>query len=327
VAETIAAPLPPTLYRYVWQVSRTRQLKLLAITAILAPLGIVPLEMQRRIVDTAVEQKDLHLLFWFCGIYFAVLLLYGGLKYVLNMEKGAVLEEVTLDLRTRALHRLAAGSSVPGSAAASAGMRGTSLSVVAMEAEEIGAFASDGLSLPMLQGGTIAWTLGYLIWVQPQVALIAALVYLPQIILVPKVQMQINRLSRRRTVFMRALGQSAVDAAGHHRVVNRPRRHAHAAVLAQLIFRVRMMIYRKKFFLTFLGNFLDSLGPLLILLVGGWLVIQGEAQVGTLVVFISGFHRIAEPWSLLVNFWRSVSNMRVVYDLIRRAVAIEPPGA
>jgi ABC-type multidrug transport system fused ATPase/permease subunit len=320
-----AAPLPPTLYRYVWQASRTRQLKLLAMTAIIAPLGVIPLEMQRRIVDTAVAQQDLHLLFWFCGAYLAILLIYGGLKYVLNLEKGAVLEEVTLDLRTRALGRLAAGSGAAGSPAASAGLRGTALSVVSMEAEEIGNFASDGLSLPMLQGGTIAWTLGYLIWVQPEVAIIAAVVYLPQIILVPKIQAEINRLSRRRTVFMRALGQSAVDAAGHHRVVNRPRRHAHAGVLARLIFRMRMMIYRKKFFLTFLGNFLDSLGPLLILLVGGWLVIQGQAQIGTLVVFISGFHRIAEPWSLLVNFWRSVSNMGVVYDLIRRAVAAPPP--
>jgi ABC-type multidrug transport system fused ATPase/permease subunit len=317
--EDPARPLPAALYVYVWQATRIRQIRLLAMTAILAPLSIVPLEMQRRIVDTAVAQKDLHLLVWFCGIYLAVLLIYGGLKYVLNMEKGAVLEEVTLDLRTRALRRLAGGGTA--THAATAGLRGTALSVVSMEAEEIGSFASDGLSLPMLQGGTIAWTLGYLIWVQPEVAIIAALVYLPQIILVPKVQAEINRLSRRRTVFMRALGQSAVDAAGHHRVVNRARRHAHAGVLAQLIFRMRMMIYRKKFFLTFLGNFLDSMGPLLILLVGGYLVIQGQAQLGTLVVFISGFHRIAEPWSLLVNFWRSVSNMRVVYDLIRRAVA------
>lgn len=312
--------LPASLYRFIWQASRTGQLRLLALTAIIAPLGIVPLDMQRRIVDVAVAQKDLHLLYVFGAIYAASLLLYGGLKYVLNIQKGAVLEAVTLALRRRAIHRLSQNAESAAAPDAMAALRGTAVSVLAMEAEEIGNFASECFSLPVLQGGTIAWTLGYLLWVQPEIAAIAALVYLPQMILVPKVQAAINRLSRRRTVLMRAMGQSVVDAAGHHRVVNRPRRHAHADVLARLIFRIRMTIYWKKYFLTFLGNLLDSLGPLLILLVGGSLVIRGQAEIGTLVVFISGFHRIAEPWDLLVNFYRSVSNMRVVYDLIRRAV-------
>jgi ABC-type multidrug transport system fused ATPase/permease subunit len=238
--------LPASLYRFIWQASRTGQLRLLALTAIIAPLGIIPLDMQRRIVDVAVAQKDLHLLFVFGAIYGASLLVYGGLKYVLNLQKGAVLESVTLALRRRAIDRLAQNADAAEAHGAAAGLRGTAVSVLAMEAEEIGNFASDCYSLPMLQGGTIAWILGYLLWVQPEIAAIAILVYLPQMILVPKVQAAINRLSRRRTVLMRAMGQTVVDAAGHHRVVNRPRRHRHAGVLTQLVFRIRMMIYRKK---------------------------------------------------------------------------------
>lgn len=321
LSEAASSPLPKSLYRFVWEASREQQIRLCLITGALAPLGLLPLEMQRRIVDIAVSQKDLHLLYGYGSLYLASLLLYGGIKYLLNLQKGSVLEGVTRNLRHRILTRLAANSGPePVGNDTIARFRGTIVSVLAAEAEDLGNFASECLSLPMLQGGTIVWTLGYLLWVQPEVTIIAALVYLPQVILVPKVQAAINRLSRRRTVLMRTMEQSVVDAGGHHKVVNRPRRHAHARVITDLVFRTRMNIYRKKYFLTFLGNLLDSLGPLSILMVGGYLVIKGQAEMGTLVVFISGFHRIAEPWDLLVNFYRSVSNMRVAYDLVRRAV-------
>ncbi len=77
-----------------------------------------------------------------------------------------------------------------------------------------------------------------------------------------------------------------------------------------------MLIYRVKFFLTFLGNFVDALGPLIVLSVGGWLVLNGKAEVGTLVVFVSGFQKVAEPWDQLLTFYRTTSNARTKYRLI-----------
>ncbi len=77
-----------------------------------------------------------------------------------------------------------------------------------------------------------------------------------------------------------------------------------------------MLIYRVKFFLTFVGNFVDALGPLIVLSVGGWLVLNGKAEVGTLVVFVSGFQKVAEPWDQLLTFYRTTSNARTKYRLI-----------
>jgi ABC-type bacteriocin/lantibiotic exporter with double-glycine peptidase domain len=94
--------------------------------------------------------------------------------------------------------------------------------------------------------------------------------------------------------------------------------------MIEMIFKIRMLIYRKKYLLTFLGNFLDSLGPLVVLVVGGYLVMRGEANVSALVVFISGFQKISSPWDQLINFYRSVSNARVTYRLV--AEAIDGPG-
>jgi ABC-type multidrug transport system fused ATPase/permease subunit len=78
----------------------------------------------------------------------------------------------------------------------------------------------------------------------------------------------------------------------------------------------RVLIYRVKFFLTFLGNFIDAVGSLIVLALGGYLVLQGKAEVGTLVVFISGFLKVADPWNQLLTFYRTTSNTRTKYRLI-----------
>ena len=58
---------------------------------------------------------------------------------------------------------------------------------------------------------------------------------------------------------------------------------------------------------------------------GGYLVIEGRTQVGTLVVFISGLQRIADPWDQLINFYRSVSNTAVMYQMIRDRLKLAAP--
>ena len=69
---------------------------------------------------------------------------------------------------------------------------------------------------------------------------------------------------------------------------------------------------------------LHSLGPVSVLVVGGYLVIRGQTEVSTLVVFISGFNRISDPWAELVAFYRSVSHAHVIYDLVRSALSERP---
>jgi len=50
------------------------------------------------------------------------------------------------------------------------------------------------------------------------------------------------------------------------------------------------------------------------------MVIQGQTNVSTLVVFISGFQKVSDPWDELINFYRSVSNTRVTYSLVVDAI-------
>ena len=74
-----------------------------------------------------------------------------------------------------------------------------------------------------------------------------------------------------------------------------------------------------------INNLINHMGPLSVLMVGGWLVIQGQTQIGTIVAFMSGYERMVEPGRDLLNFYRRLALMRVQYRLVHEAS--QPPGA
>lgn len=303
------------LYGYVWKTSRKGQIAICLLVGVIAPLNMVPLELQRRIVDEAIGGGNLRLLGLLAGIYLVFILVQGALKYILNVTKGWVLEEVCRDLRRRILRRHIAAVGSLADLPVEGPDQGTIVSIVAAESEAVGGFASESLAVPLLQGGTMLWVLGYLLWVQPEIAALAVIIYAPQVILVPRVQKTINQLSRRRTYLVRKLGQTVSSGhTGADGACEAATQRADSYI--DQIYRIRMQIYGSKYLLTLLGNFLDALGPIIVLAAGGYMVVTGQAELSMLVVFISGFQRLAGPWDQLVTFFRSVSQAHVAYALV-----------
>jgi ABC-type multidrug transport system fused ATPase/permease subunit len=313
-----------SLYRFIWEVSGRDQLGLCLLTGVVVGLTMVPLELQRRIVNDAVANGATSSLATLGAIYVAVLLLQGGIKYVLNVARGRIVETVTRSLRLHIVQRLGLR---PHAAHDRAVDRGTVVSMLAAECEDVAGFVGESISTPLMEGGSALAVLGYLAWVQPLIAALAIVVYAPQLIVVPRVQQRINRYARLHAMLVRRLGDRFVRDGGGaaDRAADSPARRAGFARLIDRTYTARMRVYRSKFFLTAFSNFLDALGPLVVLIAGGLLVIAGRAQVGTLVVFISGFQRIQDPWDQLVTFYRGVSIARVKYELIQRALATHPP--
>ena len=311
--------LGDSIYAYVWQLTRKQQLKICLLVGVVAPLSMLPLELQRRIVDDAVSGPSVLLLALLGVAYLGVILIQGALKYFLNVVKGQVLEQVARDLRYRIVDQHWQPNAVPYQKRKAPMDTGTVVSMLAAESESIGGFASESVSTPLLQVSTMCWVLGYLLWVEPRIAALAAIIYAPQVLLVPQVQRRVNRLSLIRTRIIRRLCQDATS--------DKPSTGSDSAVLrsksqrrARHVFAIRMLLYRQKYLLTFLGNFLDAIGPLVVLMVGGYLVIVGQTHISTLVVFISGFQRLSDPWAQLVTFYRSVSNARVTFRLVAQTI-------
>jgi len=305
--------MPKSLYAFIWQSSRRQQIWLVLVTLMVTPMSMIPLELQRRIVDDAIHDQNLRYMLLLCGIYLAVLLIQGGLKYALNVYRGSLVERVALQLRTRIFDVLVDEPLKRHESIAKAEQGGV-VSMTSSEVEEVAGFVGDSISFPLLQAGTALGTLGYLFWVQPEIAAFALALFIPQIVIVPLGQRRINRWAAIHARLLRKLG--GVIVSSDKSALSLKHLERRFAKLSRGARTTRVLIYRVKFFLTFLGNFIEALGPLIVLSVGGWLVLNGKAEVGTLVVFISGFQKVAEPWDQLLTFYRTTSNARTKYRLI-----------
>ena len=79
-------------------------------------------------------------------------------------------------------------------------------------------------------------------------------------------------------------------------------------------------IFKLKYSMNFLMNLTQNFGKLMILAVGGWYVINGQTEVGTVVAFVSGLHNVADPWGDLVNWFQDMMVNNAKYQLFIAAM-------
>jgi ABC-type bacteriocin/lantibiotic exporter with double-glycine peptidase domain len=309
---------PDTLYRYIWRISGRRQIWLVLLSSVVFPLTMVPLELQRRIVNKAIGKGDLRLLWVLCVVYVGVVLTQGGLKYVMNVYREIVGERAVRSMRRHLYHAIHGGSS--GSTEPLDAAAGSKVSMAVAEVEPLGGFVGESVSVPLVQTGALLSVLGYMLWVEPRIAAASLALYSPQIYVIPKIQAAINRRVQRRIVLVRELGQQIVDAADGGETAEA--REAQYEKSIREIYRQRVRIAYLSSSVTFINNLLDHSGTISVLLIGGWLAIQGRTDIGTIVAFLSGFDKISEPWRELVAFYRRASDARVKYQLLRESLGL-----
>lgn len=297
------------LYRYIWKVSARDQVLLSLLAVALFLIELVPLELQRRIVNGAVEGRGWALVGTLCLVYAGVALLHGGLKLVMNVYRGSVSEAANKRLRLRMNPAATADSP----AAAAPGKEGVKISMIVSEVESVGGFVGSSFSEPLLNGGMLLSIFGYMLFTQPWMALVALLIFCPQMLFIPLLQAAINRRTKRRIETMRALSVDIVDEAAERGGV-RSRETFRQRVAS--VYRLNMQIFVRKYGMNFLMNLLHQVGVIGILAVGGWLVLQGRTEVGTIVAFISGLSRMNDPWNDLVDFFRNLTNTGLKFRMI-----------
>jgi ABC-type bacteriocin/lantibiotic exporter with double-glycine peptidase domain len=208
--------------------------------------------------------------------------------------------------------------------AAAAGGEGVKISIIVSEVESVGGFVGSSFSEPMMNAGILLSILGYMIFTQPWMALVALVIFCPQLLFIPFLQDAINLRTKRRIQTMRALSSDIVKEAAEHAPAG-----ARETFLRRIanIYRLNMEIFRRKFGMNFLMNLLYHLGVIGILAVGGWLVLQGKTEVGTIVAFISGLSRMNDPWNDLVDFFRNLTNTDLKFQMIAAEIDKQPAEA
>jgi ABC-type multidrug transport system fused ATPase/permease subunit len=298
--------LPRSVFRYVLGTSALHQLALLALTVGVALLEVVPLELQRRIVNDLVKHRPYSWVIWLCAAYAAVVLVQGGAKLVLNIYRGWVGERAKRDLRRR-VHTVV---ETPAAASPAAEAQGISISMIVAEVEPIGGFVGESVSEPLLQGGIMTSVLAYLVHIDPWMALAAFGLFVPQLIFVPVLQRAVNRRTGARIQVLRQLGIAMIDRTDGAQDESR----------IDQAFALDMGIFKIKFTMNFLMNICNHLQIVSALLVGGWWVYTGQLEIGGVVAFISGISRLNDPWGDLVNYFRDLNLTQVKYRLLAEAV-------
>jgi ABC-type bacteriocin/lantibiotic exporter with double-glycine peptidase domain len=307
-----AGALPRNVFRYVLGTSGLHQLFLLALTVSVFLLEVVPLELQRRIVNDLVKHRPFSWVVALCAVYAATVLVQGGTKLALNIYRSWVGERAKRDLRRR-VHTFV---ETPAAASPAAEAQGIAVSMIVAEVEPIGGFVGESVSEPLLQVGIMLSVLSYLTHIDPWMALAAFGLFVPQIVFVPLLQAAVNRRTGARIRVLRQLGISMIAGNGGADDESSP---ADDRRIEQA-FALDMGIFKLKFTMNFLMNICNHLQIISALLVGGWWVYTGNIEIGGVVAFISGIGRLNDPWGDLVNYFRDVNVTQIKYRLLADAV-------
>jgi len=305
---TSADELPGSVFRYVLATSALHQLLLVVLTVSVFLIEIVPLELQRRIVNDLVKDRSFRWVITLCAVYAGVVLVQGGTKLGLNVYRGWVGERAVRDLRRR-IHAVIES---PPTSSPAAEAQGIAVSMIVAEVEPIGGFVGGSVSEPLLQGGILISVFAYLIHLDPWMALGAFALFVPQFLFVPLMQTAVNWRAGARIQVLRQLGIGVIDQTdGHFRADEKRIERA---------FALDMGIFRLKFTMNFLMNLCSHLQIVSALLIGGWWVYTDRLEIGGVVAFISGISRLNDPWGDLVNYFRDLTVTQVKYRLLANAV-------
>jgi len=299
--------LPNSIFRYVLAVSWPHQIALVTLTVITFLLEIVPLELQRRVVNNLVKERPFQLVVTLCAAYAGAVLIQGAVKLSLNIYRSWVAETSVRDLRRRVLaHSRIARATEPGPEAG-----GVGAAMIVAEVEPVGGFVGSSLSEPLLQAGILLSVLAYIVHLDRWMASAAFALFLPQLVFVPLMQHAINRRAGVRVWLLRQLGISVVDLRGAS-----IEQEASDGRRIDRVLQLNMGIFKLKFSMNFLMNLCGHLQVVTALLIGGWLVHTDQLQVGGVVAFISAVGRLNDPWGDLVNYFRELSITQVKFRLL-----------
>jgi ABC-type bacteriocin/lantibiotic exporter with double-glycine peptidase domain len=298
------------LYRAVWRVSAQRQLPVILLSLVVAGLAAAPLKFQQVIINHVTQGGSVSLLLWLGAGFLAVIALSAGLKFALNFQISVIGEATVLLIRHRLYGNAVHDRQIDGAPALG---QGTLVTMLAAEAEAVGAFAGSAIASPLLQIGTLASVLAFIAWSQPWLGLFALSVVLPQAAIVVANQRRINQRVRERVTHLRA----ATD-----RIAKSDLLEIEASVITDFdaIYQARRRIFFLKLSTKFALSVISAGGTVGILLLGGLLVLRGEADIGTVVASVSGLARIEGPWREVVAFFRNASTVQVNYAMIVEAL-------
>ena len=299
-----------------WILTGNRWLQIaLVFAAILTVFAnILPLEMQKRVVNEAINLRDIDLLVTYCGIYLAAVITAALLKYLISMLQNVIGQRTTARMRKdlyRHILTLPLGfyrKTQPG------------LAIAALNTElaTAGDFIGMAIAVPVTNLLMAVAFAGYLLWLNPLLALISFSIYPVVLLLVPVLQKRVNNFNRKRVDAGREMaGKIGESVAGVHEIQVNGAFEIENEKFARLVDRLRRVrivwnLYRQA--IKRLNSLFTNFSRFLVFAVGGYLAIKGRLELGALVAFLSAQDKLYSPWKELIQFYQAYQTASVTYS-------------
>ena len=193
--------------------------------------------------------------------------------------------------------------------------------------EPLGGFVGESMITPLFLAGEAFTAMFFIMYQHWALGLIALGVVVTQAVIIPRLRRRLLQLARQRQLSARQLaGRIAEVADGAVEV------HAHdtsnyerAEISSRLgsIFRIRFEFFQRKFLIKFLNNFLSQVAPFLFYLIGGYLVIVGKLDIGTLVEVIAAYKDLPAPIKELIDWDQQRLDVQIKYTQVVEQFTVE----
>jgi ABC-type multidrug transport system fused ATPase/permease subunit len=330
-----------SLYKFIIKYSWRQQ----AILTVLAIAGFVPyyffLDIPKAIVNQGIQGKGIKFpvdlwglgliqmdhvayLLWLCFLFIFLVVVQQIFKYVINVFQGIsgerMLRRMRYELYARVLRfplptfrKMSQGEIIP---------------MITAEVEPLGGFIAESFALPIFQGGMLLVTFIFLMVQNPIMGLAGVALYPLQFYVIPKLQRKVNALGKERVKGARSLADRIGESISGMQEIHA--HHGSRRMLAEFtkrlgaIYWVRYEIYQRKFVIKFINNFMQQLGPFFFYSIGGYLVITGSLDVGTIVAAVAAQKEMGGPWKELLTHYQARDDARIKYEQVIAQFA--PPG-
>lgn len=316
------------IFRYIWKHSARQQILLALLTIASFPVLYASLELPKIIINKAISKPEpnqtlfgftfgpIEYLLLLCLGFLLLVLANGLFKMRINTYKGVVGEREVRRLRFELLDRMLRFP-LPHFSHVS---QGELISTVTAETEPLAGFIGDAFALPLYQGGTMLTILLFLFVQEPLIGTVSIAMIPIQAWIIPRLQRKVKRLGKERVKKVRRLSERIGESVENIREirVNGTVRYVKAEYSRFLgeIYWIRLEIYKRKYFVKFLNNFINQVTPFFFFSIGGYFVLHGELSIGALVAALSAFKDLTAPWKELLDYYQNAYDAQIKYEQI-----------
>ncbi len=348
------------LFKYIWRHSRHEQLIILLLVVVAQVFYFVSLNIPKVIVNDGIEGKafktaaevpflrltlpvpsflsDTGSITLFDGLslsqwpylvamscLFLVMVTVNGMfKKSINTQKGRMGERMLRRLRYELYDRILLFPNAHFRKVKAAELSG----MIKDEVEPLGGFIGDAYVQPAFLGGQAITALLFIVLQSMWLGMIVIAVLAVQAFVIPRLRRRVIALGRERQLTARQLaGRIAETVDGVHEIHSNATSNYERADIANrlgTIFGIRFELFQRKFTAKFLNNLLAQMTPFLIYLIGGYLVLFSDMQVGSVVGVLLAYKDLPGPVKELIDWDQQRQDVQQKYEQV--AEQFEPDG-